>query len=308
MNLTSISLFGRCPAGRVCLFAYYSTEARLQPHTRHLLSQIASCGFTIHVAASGLSETASRTLQDDLAVGPDPIQAIVHARANTGLDFGAWQYLLAKKCDHDAAEILFANDSVFGPLLPLRPIVDRMREQHLQVWGMVRSEAVVSHLQSWFLCMTHDALNHPAIQRIFSQPFSEMSKDEIVLHGELGLGLAIKAAGLSSGAAWSNARGLARLLALNPMHTDWRTVLRSGSAPFIKTELLRDNPSGIASTHLWRQEIPDPTFFNPDWIAAYLASTPPRTHSRRAGFRARLVQALASEDRRHALTALLLGR
>ncbi|MBS1054199.1 rhamnan synthesis F family protein [Gluconobacter kondonii] len=293
---------------RVCLFAYYNPDARLPPHTRHLLSQIASCGFTIHIAASGLSDSTAQFLRDDLANPAAPIPATVHPRPNTGLDFGAWQFLLSKGCTENATEILFANDSVFGPLLPLRPIMNRMREKEFQIWGMVRSEAVVPHLQSWFLCMTHDALKHPAIQRIFNQPFNDMTKDEIVLHGELGLGLAIKTADLSTGTSWSSNRGLARLLALNPMHADWRTVLRSGNAPFIKTELLRDNPSGIASIHLWRAEIPDPTFFNPDWIAAYLAATPPRNRSGRASLRARAVQALASEDRRHALTALLLGR
>ncbi|MBS1092785.1 hypothetical protein JK208_14475 [Gluconobacter sp. Dm-74] len=293
---------------RVCLFAYYNPDSRLAPHTRHLLNQIASCGFTIHIAASGLSDATAQLLRDDLANPAAPIPAAVHPRPNTGLDFGAWQFLLSKGYADNATEILFTNDSVFGPLLPLRPIMNRMGEKKFQVWGMVRSEAVVSHLQSWFLCMTHDALHHPAIQRIFNQPFNDMTKDEIVLHGELGLGLAIKAAGLSTGASWSSTRGLARLLAINPMHADWRTVLQSGNAPFIKTELLRDNPSGIASIHLWRAEIPDPTFFNPDWIAAYLAATPPRNHSARASLRARAVQALASEDRRHALTALLLGR
>lgn len=308
MNLKFLSSRGQSVSASVCLFAYYSTEAKLPPHTRHLLSQIVSFGFSIHIAASGLSGTEAQLLQDDLTGGVPPIPATVHPRPNTGLDFGAWQFLLARNCDRGANEILFANDSVFGPLLPLSPIVKHMREKNLQIWGMVRSEAVVPHLQSWFLCMTREALDHPAVQRILNQPFNDMSKDEIVLHGELGLGLAIKAAGLSCGAAWSNTRGLARLLALNPMHTDWRTVLRSGRAPFIKTELLRDNPSGIAATHLWRQEIPDPTFFNPDWIARYLAATPPRNLSKRAGFRARLIQALASEDRRHALTALLLGR
>ncbi|MBF0889155.1 MULTISPECIES: rhamnan synthesis F family protein [Gluconobacter] len=293
---------------RVCLFAYYNPNVRLAPHTRHLLSQIASCGFTIHIAASGLSDATAQLLRDDLANPAAPIPAAVHPRPNTGLDFGAWQFLLSKGYADNATEILFTNDSVFGPLLPLRPIMNRMGEKKFQVWGMVRSEAVVSHLQSWFLCMTHDALHHPAIQRIFNQPFNDMTKDEIVLHGELGLGLAIKAAGLSTGASWSSTRGLARLLAINPMHADWRTVLQSGNAPFIKTELLRDNPSGIASIHLWRAEIPDPTFFNPDWIAAYLAATPPRNRSARASLRARAVQALASEDRRHVLTALLLGR
>ncbi|KXV37660.1 hypothetical protein AD941_09705 [Gluconobacter albidus] len=308
MNLTFLSPSGGSATMSVCLFAYYSPDSRLPPHTRHLLSQIASCGFTIHIAASGLSDANAHLLQKDLADPADPIAATVHPRPNTGLDFGAWQFLLAKGCADNASEILFANDSVFGPLLPLQPIMERMREKDFQIWGMVRSEAVVSHLQSWFLCMTRDALNHPAIQRIFNQPFNDMTKDEIILHGELGLGLAIKASGLSTGASWGSTRGLARLLALNPMHADWRTVLRSGNAPFIKTELLRDNPSGIASIHLWRAEIPDPTFFNPDWIAAYLAATPPRNRSGRASLRARAVQAFASEDRRHALTALLLGR
>lgn len=292
----------------VCLFAYYFPKSGIPSHTRHLLAQIADSGFELHVAASGLSDKDAQSFQQALAEGSPPVTASVYARPNVGLDFGAWQFLLEHGCDADTDEILFANDSVFGPLLPLRPIVDRMRAEKLQVWGMVRSEAVVQHLQSWFVCMTRAALDHPAIQRVFHQPFKEMSKDEIVLHGELGLGLALQTAGLSSGAAWSSPRGLARLLALNPMHTDWRSVLRSRQAPFIKTELLRDNPSGIASVHLWRKELPDPVFFKTDWIDAYLAENPPRHRARTAGFRARLVQALASEDRVHAILALLAGR
>ncbi|EHH67805.1 rhamnan synthesis F family protein [Gluconobacter morbifer] len=293
----------------VCLFAYYDPSGTLAPHTHHLLRQIAACGFHLHIAVSDpAAESIAEMLRRTLAETDPSICATFHPRSNTGLDFGAWQELLAQGCDADAEEILFANDSVFGPLTPLPSLMDTMRQKNHDVWGMVRSEAVVQHLQSWFMVMNRKALDHPAIRRVFQQPFTEMSKPEIVLHGELGLGLALKASGLETGASWSSRRGLARLLSLNPMHTDWRTVLHSGRAPFIKTELLRDNPSGIASASLWRQEIPDPAFFNPDWIARYLAFHPPRHQQKRAGFRARLVQAIASEDRRRALPALLLGR
>lgn len=295
----------------VCLFAYHDPSATLAPHTRHLLSQIATCGFEIHIAVSSLSpedHQGLETLKTSFVSGPNPVKAELYPRKNEGLDFGSWQELLRNGYATDADEILFANDSVFGPLTPLSPIVSHMRAKNHAIWGMVRSEAINRHLQSWFLVMTRQALNHPAIQRVFNQPFCDMSKPEIVLHGELGLGLAMEAAGMEMTASWSGTRGLARLLAVNPMHTDWRAVLRSGKAPFIKTELLRDNPSGIASVSQWRENIPDPDFFNPDWIAEYLANHPPRAHYKKAGFRARLVQALASEDRVHALPALLMGR
>lgn len=294
----------------ICLFAYHAPAPTLAPHTRHLLDQISGCGFELHVAVSGLDPNDAEgltVLQNSFTSGPIPIAATLYPRENSGLDFGAWQDLLTRNCDAEATEILFANDSIFGPMTPLQPIVDNMRAHHSPVWGMVRSEAITAHLQSWFLVMTRETLDHPAIRRVFEQPFNSMSKPEIVLHGELGLGLAIQAAELEMTASWSSKRGLARLLSLNPMHTDWRTVLHSGQAPFIKTELLRDNPSGVASVHLWRSEIPDKTFFDPDWIALYLANNPPRVQHKKAGFRARLVQALASEDRLRALPALLMG-
>ncbi|QDH16958.1 rhamnan synthesis F family protein [Swingsia samuiensis] len=287
-------------ANRVCLFAYHSNDLLLAPHTRHLLQQISSCGYELHIALSGIlphENDKLNSLHKSFLSASTPIHAQLYPRANQGLDFGAWRDLLQLNIASQAEEILFANDSVFGPLTPLKPIVDRMSALNPHVWGMVRSEAITQHLQSWFLVMKREALFHPKIQAVFQQPFHSMSKDEIVLHGELGLGLAMQAANFDLTASWASNRGLARLLSLNPMHTDWTTVLHSGKAPFIKTELLRDNPSGIASTRFWKKEIPDTAFFNPLWIEEYLLKNPPRAVKKKAGFRARCVQALASEDR-----------
>ncbi|MBU2653928.1 rhamnan synthesis F family protein [Acidomonas methanolica] len=292
---------------RICLFAQYDPAPGLPPQTRHYLRQLAACGYTIHVALSG-RETPDVATLTQLRAGIENLPVQFHARPNGGLDFGAWQFLVMRGITDTADEILLANDSVFGPLQPLAPIVQHMRGGDYDVWGMVHSRAVVDHLQSWFVNFTGAAFRHPAIIRIFAQPFNAMSKDEIVLHGELGLGLAITAAGLRKGASWSGTRGFARLIATNPMHTDWRSVLRSGHAPFIKTELLRDNPSAIQGVEGWRAMIPDPAFFDPDWIEAYLAAHPSRPSARRATWRGKLVQALASEDRVFALTRLAAGQ
>jgi len=274
----------------------------IPPHTSHYLREIASCGYTIHLAQTGADP--------DTELPPDLIDLhlIRHFRLNRGLDFGAWQDLIAKGCTRDASEILLANDSVFGPFTPLRPIVEAMRARQYDAWGMVESQAITRHFQSWFIVMTPEILASAPVQRVMTLPFQEMSKDEIVLHAELGLGIALSQASPNLGASWASRRGLARLLAVNPMHTDWQTVLSSGQAPFLKTELLRDNPSGIAALAQWRRHIPPTSTFNPDWIESYLAENFPRRQVQSASFRARCVQALASENRAQALSALFLKK
>lgn len=298
----------------VCLFAYFDPSPTLAPHTRHLLREIQRAGFELHIAISSLSvdnHQGLERLQSSFTQTPNPITAHLYPRANHGLDFGAWQDLIHQGCTDHASDILFANDSVFGAIQPLGPIFQNMRAKNLPVWGMVRSEAVTQHLQSWFLNISRESFQHDAIQRIFTQPFQSMSKDEIVLHGELGLGLAMRHAGWALSACWSSQRGLAKLLAANPMHTDWRNVLLSGHAPFIKTELLRDNPSGIADIHKWRTYLAQasrtvPGFFNPAWIEDYLKATPRRSTAAHPSLRARAVQVLASQDRWQAARHLFL--
>lgn len=233
---------------RVCLFAQYDPSGRIAPHVHRYLAHLADCGFTIHVACSGL---AGLTEPDREALGRLGITA--HPRANAGLDFGAWQHLLRLGCAAGADEILLANDSVFGPFHDLRPIFAAMRERAPDAWGMVASTEGVWHLQSWFVCLSAAALARPAVRRVFAQPFAEMGKPEIILHGELGLGVALQAEKLACAARFEEPRRnrLRRLARINPMHLDWAWLITTGTVPFIKVELLRDNPIRVPWVGCW---------------------------------------------------------
>src|SRR6185437_8167860 len=189
------------PAGPVCLFAQYDPSGRIAPHVLRYLAHLAECGFAVHVACSGVAR-----LTDDDEAALRRIGATPHLRPNAGLDFGAWQELLRAGCAEGAPEVLLANDSVFGPFADLRPLLATMRARRLDAWGMVASTEGVWHLQSWFICLSAHALASPAVQRVLAQPFAEMSKPEIILHGELGLGTALRAAGLAIGAAFEEPR------------------------------------------------------------------------------------------------------
>lgn len=278
---------------RVCLFAHYDLGGRIAPHVAHYLHELHRSGFSTHIALSGMDRLhdADRKLLDRLGVVP-------HFRLNRGLDFGAWADLDAAGCAVGADTILLANDSVFGPLQPLTPIFATMSSGAADVWGMVESREGAWHLQSWFLCFTAAAYAAPAIARVRHLPFAAMTKPEVIVHGELGLGAAIRAEGLRWDARWRQPTGrLRRLVPGNAMHLDFLSVLRSGAVPFIKIELLRDNPTAIAWIGHWRRMVAAQTLLPVSAIDAHLgdggiyAAPMPRQ-----SLRMRLLQALISRD------------
>lgn len=280
----------------VCLFAQYDRSGTLPPHTRHTLTRLAQAGLRLHVACAGVAR-----LDPDDSQFLTRIGATGHTRPNHGLDFGSWADLLRAGCATGAPRVVFANDSVFGPFADLRPILDRMNARRLDAWGLVESHERVWHLQSWFLCLTADALARPAVQRVFAQDFTLMSKEEIILHGELGLSVALRAEGLRLDAVWRPAGRLRRVMPVNPSHFDWASMLRTGQVPFLKAELLRDNPANIAWIGSWRQVLarcPDPT---PELIEAAIGHPPP---IRPAKPLRRLLNLLMTQDHKAALRAL----
>ena len=292
---------------RVCLFALFdprslaSGTAPILPATLHYLRAIAACGFEVHVALSGMTGLSEPDAASFASLG-----IVAHPRHNLGHDFGAWQELLALGCADRADIVLLANDSVFGPLWPLDRTVAPMLARNLDVWGMVESKEARWHLQSWFLCLTADALAAPAVRRVLRQPFAGMTRDEIVLHGELGLGAAIEAEGLRWDACWRQpARRLRRLVPGNAMHIDYLSVVRRGRVPFLKADLLRDNPARIGWCGRWRKLLEEYPDFPPALIEEALRLRPGLPHRRQAAIM-RGLYALLSSDQPEATLSLLM--
>ncbi|MBB3882326.1 rhamnan synthesis F family protein [Acetobacter oeni] len=271
---------------QICLFAAYTRDGTLPPYTLYYLSELTSCGFTTHVALSGAAQVSKETEQSCHDRG-----IILWPRPNTGHDFGAWQHLLLHNCAAGASRVLLANDSVFGPLSPLAPIFRRMQSSAADVWGMVETRAITPHLQSWFVCFERHSFDAEPVQRALRQNFVNMTKEELIWHGELGLSVACRAAGLGTDALWSDRNGLSGTLfpAINPMHARWRQMARGRSVPFIKTELLRDNPFRLLTTPEWKQIVTSHSNFKPEWIASYLRTNPPRTRTTASNLKGRLL-------------------
>ena len=296
---------------RICLFAQYHPQNRLRPPLLGYLRALRAAGFEVCLAASG---TAPPPPADQAALAETG--ARLFCRQNAGLDFGAWQYLIAQGCAERADQILLANDSVFGPFHPLAPILTRMQDAGHDVWGMIESEQRGWHLQSWFLHFSGNAFRDQAVQAVFAQDFAAMDKEDVIGQGELALGRALVAAGLRCGAVirFADATWFARRHRINMMHLDWHHNLRTLGLPFVKAELLRDNPMRLPWAPAWPRALAE-AGADVEQISAYLRdyTAQPgdgryRTPVKPISVRLALGYTLATHDRALALRHLRLSK
>ena len=187
-------------------------------------------------------------------------------------------------------EIICANDSVFGPLAPLGDTLRRLNYAKVDVWGLTETWQVRYHLQSFFLAFGPKAIRAPAFQTFWRSVRPVPMKQYIVREYEVGVTQAMLKGGLRCAALWEYEAliklvnraevekliaedetelgkndpiqvtrklqvlrirdAMARRVALNPTSDLWRQLLLSGF-PFIKRELLRDNPSKVEDVGDW---------------------------------------------------------
>jgi len=215
--------------------------------------------IAVQVVTSGLDER-SRTLLHELDVP-------VHARStNDGLrDFGAWHLLLQHLGDTGTSgyeRVILANDSAYFPVRDPAPFLTAMRAATTDLWGATDSfSGGRYHLQSYFLALTPRALGalvpelahriaaHPSPTKLGLIQWFEIGLSQLAADRGLTLGAFASVAALSDPAAAlspADPRPLSHLAVTvtNLTHHFWRTALAAG-LPFLKVELLRDNPLGI---------------------------------------------------------------
>ncbi|HTQ70403.1 MAG TPA: rhamnan synthesis F family protein [Acidocella sp.] len=275
---------------RVVLFMHFDGRFLVRQQVLGYIREFKDNGRdVVFVTNSGrLSPEAMAALQE--------LCTAVIVRRNIGYDFGAWADTLNELGLPRAGteEVILANDSVFGPLMPLGNMLRRLDYTKADVWGLTESWQLRYHLQSYFLAFGPKALQAEAFKAFWASIQPLPMKAYIVKHYEIGVTQAMLKGGLSCAALWNYEAlvrmvnrdelaklieeeetelgktdpihltrkiqilrirdGVARRLPLNPTSDLWRQLLLSGF-PFIKRELLRDNPSNVQDIGDWAEMV-----------------------------------------------------
>lgn len=259
----------------VCLFAHFDRDDRVADYVLGYLRKIKELQFSIvFISTAKLPRIETERLRVDCSD--------VILRENSGLDFGSWSAGFAKHQAEINGRLLLANDSVYGPIGSLGAALDRLTTAPADFYGFVESIERTPHLQSWFLLFESQIVQSREFKSILSQPFYAMTKKEIIVNGELGLFQRLVNAGFNHNALYLTGRsGLAaRFFPFNPTQVLWRELLISDEIPFLKIELLRDNPMNLEDQEviLSLVKLVDPSMYHP--IKNHLARSIPHSTRR----------------------------
>ena len=262
-------------AARVCFFAHFDREAKARESTLHYLREIREAGFAIVVISTcERMEDAERARLE--AACDDLI-----FRENTLLDWGSWAFALKKYDDVRPAEfMLFANDSVFGPLEPLRDFITELTRVPADFYGAVGSLEIALHVQSWFMLVRPSLYDDEIFRKGFVEIDPTFTKQQIIEAHEVGVSNRFLTDPRYRVAMAYDPRDYAiqRRTPFNASQLLWREMMEDGRVPFVKKEVLRDNPNRVGSVNDWQALIAGQS----PQVAAHVAAelSPPKTSLR----------------------------
>jgi len=253
---------------RALIFAHYDKENLVAPYVFVYLKALQSVVSTvIFVSTSKLSDKTKEGLK--------PYCHKIILRDNEGYDFMSYKVGLSH-IDHTSYdEVILCNDSVYGPFYPLTDAFDTMDKKDVAMWGMTDNYERSYHLQSYFLVCRKHLLQSNAFQEFWEDVHILSNKEQIITQYEIGLSRHIVAHGFTLDAyskvkvsfkdkiilqlqnltvekikrklfsLFQHSSATATLGEVNPTLTLWKALILDEKMPFIKRELLRDNPKNI---------------------------------------------------------------
>ncbi len=268
---------------RACYFSHFDPAGVVDPYVLRYLDALLKIGFSIvfistchSLQKSSLEQLLSRCHK-------------VVLRKNLGFDFGSWCLGLKESPIQNEGCVLFANDSVFGPLFDLEEVMVRWNESGADIFGITDSFEIEHHIQSYFLLCGAHFCRSEAFRNFWRSFLFTTDKLQIIYQYEIGFSAIARNAGFKLGAYCSyeelyrkaeNGEDLEMLPSelsrifkmknVNPTHFFWKPLLRQLSCPFIKRDLLAKNPVQIAGIGAWHAVIGDISPYPVEVIKKYL--------------------------------------
>jgi hypothetical protein len=284
---------------KIAVICHFDRGGRIREDLRLYLAELARCGFSVIFVSN-----APKLAPDEILFLEDHCAGVI-MRRNAGFDFSAWKDALSayNLPRAETSLLVLANDSVYGPIRPLRPALAAIDFATADLWALTDSWQRRYHLQSYFLAAGPRVLESAAWEKFWRKLRPLACKRWVIRRFEIGLSQAMLRAGFRLKAVWPYEtlldeviaapagktdkeddplraagrrqerrirRAIAENLPLNPTSDLWRTLLRRGY-PFLKRELLRENPTRVSDLWDWRSLLAEVSEIDPAVILTDLA-------------------------------------
>ena len=252
---------------RALVFAHYDKDNLVAPYVLYYLK-------ALQTVASTVIFVSTSTLSDETKEALSPYCEKVIPRDNEGYDFMSYKIGLSHLDYTQYDEVILCNDSVYGPFYPLIDAFHTMQTKTVDMWGMTDNHERSYHLQSYFLVCRQNLLQSDAFKNFWDSVDTLSDKERIIELYEIGLSTHMLKEGFHLDAYSKVTVSLKEKILLqlqtltlekmkrkiisllhqtttsstlgqvNPTLTLWKALMLEEKMPFIKRELLRDNPKG----------------------------------------------------------------
>ena len=208
---------------RLFLFAGFDKDNIIDDTVVYYVNALSKLGDVVFVVDNDLPKSELKK------ISKIPHVLYVGAGRHGEYDFGSYKrgYLWAKKILKKYDWLYFANDSVYGPLNDLKPILDKLEHSGADLVGMTanRDNYTPLHVQSWFAGFNKKVFNSTFFDSFMKKIARIPHKTSLVLKYEVGLSSLIMRHGFKMHVVVDANN--------NKIYEDPRYMLVSG-VPFIK--------------------------------------------------------------------------
>lgn len=147
---------------RICLFAGYDKSYKIQDYVVYMMHELSKISDVFY-AGNG-------HIPPDELFKIAPYTKRLFTKEHQRRDFGSWHYLIEqlgwdKLLQYD--EVVFCNDSVYGPLFNLETIFMQMRRRGLDFWSVTADYEYKYHLHRYFMVFNHDVIQNQSFQNFW---------------------------------------------------------------------------------------------------------------------------------------------
>lgn len=177
----------------MCIFCHFDKDNKIADYVVNYIENLRAADCDI-IFVSNCSEIEDKYI--------NKIKNNVHRiilRANVGYDFAAYMTGFFEEAEKEKYnQIIFANDSVYGPFYPLEKVFDKMKTSNFDMWGITDNICNTYHIQSYFLVFNKNMIGF--LEGFFDKFEFSGDKEEIVIKNEQGLSKKALEAGFKLGA------------------------------------------------------------------------------------------------------------
>ena len=244
---------------RLCVFAHWDRDNIIDDYVIYYLKALKQVVSTlVFVSDCDLPLKELEKL--------DGIADYKLAQKHNEYDFGSYKrgFLFAKENKIDFEELIFANDSCYGPFIPLENIFTKMSKKQCDFWGMTQNRygitenfsrpKITPHIQSYFIVFKSNVFNSKMFGDFINSIKHEDEKNKVIIKYEIGLSQLWYSKGFTSATYIVKYK-----FVHNCMSEKWDTLVKKDKFPFIKTSIIKNGFDFMGEAKGWRELIQNHT-------------------------------------------------